>query len=225
MRALIIEDDPAISKLLKSRLHAEHFVVDTAQDGIKGSYAARTNEYDIILLDCVLPKKDGLAVCRDIRNSKIATPIVALSVKKDTNHKVEMLDAGIDDYVTKPFHFSELLARIRALLRRPRELEGDILQIADLSIDRVRHFVMRGKKAVYLARKEYMLLEYLARHRGRVLSRGSILEHVWDAEINPFSNTVEAHIRNLRIKIDKRQKIKLIHTVSGIGYKLDDSLV
>ncbi|MBX4197874.1 response regulator transcription factor [Candidatus Parcubacteria bacterium] len=221
MRILIVEDDPEIRDSLKQSLEAESFAVDSASDGEKGSYMARTNDYDIILLDVALPKKDGCTICTDIRAAGKTTPIMMLSVMADAQEKIRLLNAGADDYMSKPFSFRELMARIRALMRRPTILAPDILTLDDLIVDIPKQKVTRGEKSVYLTRKEFSLLEYLMRHKGIVISRGMIMEHVWNAETDPFSNTIEAHILNIRKKIDTRRKSKLIHTIPGRGYKID----
>lgn len=220
MRILVIEDDKEIIKFLKPALQAESFIVDVAEDGETGSYVARTNDYDLIILDNVLPKKDGKCVCQEIRNKGKNMPIIMLSVKSEIGTKVELLDIGADDYLTKPFSFKELLARIKALLRRPEKIESDILEIDDLVLDENRQVVVRNKKEIYLTRKEFALLEYLMKNQGRVLSRGMIMEHVWDMNVDPFSNTVETHILNLRRKIEHRNAKPLIQTISGRGYKI-----
>lgn len=221
MRILLVEDSKEIVNFLKPSLEAELFAVDVAEDGERGSSLGRTNDYDLIILDNILPKKSGLDVLREIRAKGKNTPIVVLSVKSEATTKVELLNAGADDYLSKPFSLEELLARIRALLRRPKQIEGDILTIDDLSLDIKKQTVTRGRKDIYLTRKEYMLLEYLLRNKGIVLSRGMIMEHVWDMSVDPFSNTIESHILSLRRKIDRPNKKKLIYTVSGRGYKLN----
>jgi len=220
VRILIVEDDKNISAFLKSSLEAENFVADTAEDGEKGSYLARTNDYDLIILDYVMPKKDGLAVCQELRALNKTVPILMLSVKAEIPDRVKLLNVGVDDYVAKPFSFHELLARIRAILRRPRLVQNNPLKFADLVLDSERQMVWKGKKEIYLTRKEFLLLEYFMKNAGRVLSRGLIMEHVWSIDGDPFSNTIEAHILNLRRKVDDGKK-KLIHTVPGRGYKLD----
>jgi DNA-binding response OmpR family regulator len=221
MRILIVEDDEDISRSLKSSLEAETFSVDTAADGETGSYLARTNEYDLVILDFMLPKKDGKTICMEIRQAGKTMPIIMLTVRSTTEAKVELLNTGADDYLTKPFSFHELRARIRALLRRPRELEATTFELNDLTVDTLRQKVVRNGKEVYLTRKEFSLLEYLLKHQGIVVSRGMIMEHVWDAEGDPFSNTIEAHILNLRKKIDASEKKKLIQTIPGRGYTID----
>lgn len=220
MRLLVVEDEPEIKKFLSDALEAECFAVDTATDGEKGSYLGRTNDYDVIILDYILPKKDGVTVCKEIRESGKNTPILALSVKSETNTKVDFLDAGADDYLTKPFSLEELLARIRALLRRPQEITNEIFTIDNLELDTKKHTVKRGGKDIYLTRKEFMFLEYLLRNEGSVVSRAMLMNHVWDMEADPFSNTIEAHVLSLRRKIENKNMKKLIHTVPGMGYKI-----
>jgi DNA-binding response OmpR family regulator len=222
MRILVVEDEEKISLFLKEALEAECFAVDLAKDGEKGSYLGRVNEYDLVVLDNVLPKKTGLQVCAEIRESGKHMPIIVVSVKTDADEKVEFLNAGADDYLAKPFVLTELLARIRALLRRPASIESDVLEVGDLSLCSKTSNVIRAGKKIYLTRKEFMLLQYLMRHSGSVLSRGMILEHVWDMSIDIFSNTIESHILTLRKKIGDRSKAsRLIQTVPGRGYKIE----
>lgn len=223
MRALVIDDDKDISSFLSSSLEAEAFAVDTADDGEKGSYLARTNDYDIVLLDLMLPKKDGGQICREIRASGKTMPIIMLSVASSSERKVDLLDYGADDYLTKPFSFQELMARIRAVLRRPKKIESDILQSGNLCLDSAKQRVTSRDQQVHLTRKEFSLLEYLMRNRGSVVSRGMILEHVWNEESNPFSNTIEAHILNLRRKLSLSKNHDVIHTIPGRGYMIDDT--
>jgi DNA-binding response OmpR family regulator len=225
MRVLVIEDEKKIGAFLKAGLSEKCYSVDLAADGERGSFLARTTEYDLIILDNILPKKTGLEVCKDLRERGRTVPILMLSVKSDTATKVELLNAGADDYLIKPFSLDELLARANALLRRPAAMESDVMQIDDLKMDAVSFAVLRGGKRVYLTRKEFMLLAYLLRHRGTVVSRGMILEHVWDMDGDPFSNTIESHISSLRRKIDLPGRRKLIHTVPGRGYKVDTSKI
>jgi DNA-binding response OmpR family regulator len=222
MKILVVEDDPEIRESLKTSLEAESFAVDTATEGDEGSYLARTNDYDLIILDLGLPKKDGATICTDIRSAGKTMPILMLSVQADTQQKIKLLNAGADDYMAKPFSFKELVARVRALLRRPSQLQSNILEVDDLVVDISRQKVTRGNKEIYLTRKEFSLLEYLIRFKGMVISRGMLMEHVWNAESDPFSNTIEAHILNLRKKIDTAKKTKLIQTIPGRGYKIDD---
>jgi DNA-binding response OmpR family regulator len=221
MRILIIEDEADIRNFLTRNLEKEGFAVDSAEDGNKGSYFARTNDYDVVLLDNILPGQNGTNVAAEIRKSGKTMPIIMVSVKSEVTHKVESLGLGIDDYVTKPFSFQELLARIKAVLRRPYEIKSGVLKLEDLTIDTDKQTVRRGKVDVYLTRKEFSLLECLAKQNGAVLSRGNIMEQVWNAEGDPFSNTIESHILNLRKKIDRGRKRKLIKTVPGRGYRID----
>ena len=220
MRLLIIEDDKEISDFLKMGLEAESFIVDTAFDGERGSYFARCEVYDAILLDYALPKKDGFQICQELRTAGISTPIIMISVKSEAPLRVGLLNLGADDYLIKPFSFEELLARVRAILRRSPLLKSSILCLGDLTLDPSAQRTIKGRREIYLTRKEFILLEYLLSNKGRVVSRGMILEHVWNRESDPFSNTIEAHILNLRKKIDSGKK-KLIHTVPGRGYKME----
>lgn len=221
MNILIVEDNKEMLDSLELLFKDEGFVVDTAQDGDEGFHKANNNCYDIIVLDICLPFKDGMEVCREIRSLGISVPIIMLSVNGDLETKVNLLKIGADDYVTKPFFFAELLARVGALLRRPRKVENAIFEIDDLIIDLDGHTVRRGNKDIWLTMKEFLLLEYLIKNRGRVLSRTEILEHVWDMNANPLTNTIETHITNLRKKIGFRGNGKFIRTVSGVGYKID----
>ncbi|MDA3840414.1 MAG: response regulator transcription factor [Patescibacteria group bacterium] len=221
MKVLVVEDEKQISNFIKKSLEKEHFIVDVAMNGEDGSFKARTNNYDIILLDNVMPKKPGQQVCREIRNDGRSVPILMVSVNSETTTKVDLLNSGADDYLTKPFEVSELLARINALLRRPEKVENEIINIDDLTIDIARHEVSRGDKKITLTKKEYMLLKYLVKNAGIVLSRNMLLENVWDMSVDYFSNTIESHIASLRKKIDVKGKKKLIYTVAGIGYKID----
>lgn len=220
MKILIIEDDISIRNVLRLSLETKGFSVDEAENGDIGSYLARTNHYDIILLDNVLPKKMGGHVCKEIRDSHINTPILILSGKQEVLTKVQLLNSGADDYVTKPFSFAELLARIYALTRRPEQILSPILKIKDLEINFIAQVIKKKEKEVYLTRKEFSLLEFLARNKGNVVTRGQILEHVWEMSVDPFSNTIETHIRNLRVKL-RDTKRSLIISIPGRGYKLN----
>lgn len=222
MRILVVEDEKEIAQSLKKTLEAECFTVDLAHDGEEGSFLARVNDYDLIILDINLPKKEGLEVCRDIRDSGKMVPILIVSVRSETINKVDLLNAGADDYLTKPFSVDELIARVKALLRRPREIKDDIIKVDGLIIDLKKHIVTRSGKEIYFTRKEFMLLEYLMRNEGVILSRAMIMEHVWDMHVDPFSTTIESHIASLRRKIDIKGVKKLIHTVPGMGYVMDD---
>lgn len=221
MRILLIEDDKNITESLKASLESECFIVDIAKDGEEGAYCAQLNNYDLAILDNMLPKKPGIEVCREIRGCGKTLPIIMLSVKSDTASKAELLNAGADDYVTKPFSFDELLARIKAIMRRPKQLENEILQVDNLIMNPARHIAQRGEKEIHLTRKEFLLLKHLLKSEGAVLSRATIMEHIWNMDADPFSNTIETHIANLRKKIDFGKHKKLITTVPGRGYKID----
>jgi len=220
MRLLIIEDELEIGDYLRINLEKEGFVVDYASDGDKGSYFARTNDYDLLIIDHMLPNKLGTDIIREVRGQQKTVPIIMLSAKSDISQKIDTFEAGADDYVTKPFSFQELRARVRALLRRPYTIKGSIYKIDDLTISSENQEVTQNGKRLYLTRKEFLLLECLARDNGHVLSRGTIMENVWDMNVDPFSNTLETHILNLRRKIGKNGK-KIIQTVPGRGYKID----
>ncbi len=220
MKILVVEDDESVRTALKRAFEAECFAVDMAADGEKGSFLARTNEYDLVILDYILPKKNGREVCEEIRKAEKFVPILLLSVQSEVSDKVAALNLGADDYLTKPFAFDELLARVRALLRRPKALQQDVMTFGDLSLDIRGQKVKRGKEDIYLTRKEFMLLEYLLRNQGNVVSRTMLIDHVWDSSLDPFSNTIESHILSLRKKIEKKRK-KIIQTVPGRGYKID----
>lgn len=219
MKLLIIDDDSSVRDTLRLALGALGFAVDYAEDGDHGSYLARTNEYDIIILDNVLPRKQGKNVCREIRDSGRDTPILVLSVKSEILQKIDLLNAGVDDYMTKPFSFDELHARINTLLRRPKTIVQQKLKVKDLELSREKQQVFRKEKEVYLTRKEFSLLELLMKHKDTVVTRGQILEHVWDINADPFSNTIEAHVLNLRKKLGDSRK-KVIQNIPGRGYKI-----
>ena len=218
MKILIIEDNLLLAETLKKALKAQNYNVDIAGDGKSGSYVARTNRYHIILLDLILPEKDGVTVCKEIRSTGITCPIIVLSTQSEIPDKITMLKIGADDYVTKPFSLEELIARINALTRRPYKILEDIMVLEDLTIDTNTQTVTKEGQEIYLTRKEYTLLHCFARNEGKIISRGRILEEVWEKDCNPFTNTIETHVRNLRRKIESNKK--LIHTISGRGYKL-----
>jgi DNA-binding response OmpR family regulator len=221
MKILIIEDEQEIAENIKSSLQAEFFVVDVASDGEHGLFMALTNDYDLVILDNTLPKKSGMEVCREIRLHKKNLPIIILSVISETSKKVELLETGADDYLTKPFSFQELLARIKAVLRRPKHLQDEILCVDNLEMDLGRNIVKRAGEDIHLTRKQYMLLEYLMRHQGSVVTRSMLMEHVWETDVDPFSNTIETHILSLRKKLkNKEGQLELIHTIAGRGYKI-----
>jgi DNA-binding response OmpR family regulator len=221
MRILVVEDEARIRDLLRITLEEHCFSVDTASDGERGCYLARTTDYDLILLDNMLPKAMGLEVCRHIRSIGKSVPIMMLSVKGDPASKAELLNAGADDYLSKPFSYEELLARIQALLRRPPQIMAEVLKADNLVLDAAVYRVERGGEDIQLTRKEFMLLKYLLRNKGFVVSRSMLLEHVWDMDADPFSNTVESHVASLRRKIERPKRKKLIRTVPGFGYRLE----
>jgi DNA-binding response OmpR family regulator len=224
MRILVIEDDHNTGHFLKAALGERCYAVDLENDGEAGYRRARAEDYDLIVLDNMLPGKLGIDICRELREAGKTMPILMLSVESSTEKKVDLLRCGADDYVTKPFSIEEMTARIEALLRRPRQMLEKQLQVDDLTLDRDTFGAMRGGTSVYLTLKEYELLEYLMRNQGRVVSRGMILEHVWDMNADLFSNTIETHIMKLRRKIDTTGRKKLIHTVPGRGYKMSLAL-
>jgi len=221
MKILVVEDDKDTLDFLKPSLKAEGFVVDTAENGTDGISMTLANNYDLVILDFNLPDKNGDLVCQEIRKKGKTTPILILTVDTEVNNKVKLLNLGADDYLTKPFSFEELLARVKALLRRPEKIEKEILQVNNLTLDRKKQKVTRAKREIYLTLKEFQLLEYLIRHQGEVISKISILENIWDSEVDLFSNAIETHISNLRKKIDKNSPKKLIKTISGRGYKIE----
>lgn len=221
MRILIIEDDDELKDLLKQSLKAEAFSIDTASTGSEGSYLARTNRYNLILLDYMLPHKNGDTVCKEIRLAGVTCPIIIVSIESEIVDKVHLLESGADDYVCKPFSFNELLARIHSLLRRPYVIQEPVLTLDDLTIDTNARNVSKQGRQIYLTRKEYMLLECFARKAGKIITRSEIMEEVWNNDTDPFSNTVEAHVRNLRKKIEDSSEKRYIHTIPGRGYKFD----
>lgn len=222
MRVLLIEDDVTIARLLKEGLEDESYAVDVANDGSEGYRTAVADDYDVIILDIMLPGMNGYEVCRALRNDGNKTPILMLTARDTERDIVEGLDTGADDYLAKPFSFDVLLARIRALLRRPNEKLEEILQVGDLKLDPSSKKVTRASQEINLTAKEYGVLEYLMRNKGKVLSKEQIISHVWDFDADVLPNNVELFIMFLRRKIDKPFKSKLIHTVSGFGYKLEE---
>jgi len=220
MKALLVEDDSSIRNVLRMSLESENFIVDEAEDGEQGSYIGRVNEYDIIILDNMLPKKRGKQVCQEIREAGKHTPIIILSARNEVLEKVDLLQSGADDYITKPFSFEEFMARIATVTRRPKQIASTIYKVGDLFLNSDTHEVTRRDSKIYLTRKEFALLEYLMKQEGKVVSRGTLMEHVWDMNVDPFSNTLEAHIMNLRKKIGSNKRNKLIHTIPGRGYKI-----
>jgi DNA-binding response OmpR family regulator len=222
MRILIVEDEHRIANTVKKGLEQERYAVDVAYTGTEGFDLAVTEEYDLIILDLMLPGMDGLVICKELRKKQIHVPILILTAKGQIEDKVEGLDCGADDYLTKPFSFEELLARIRALSRRPKSSIDTTLILEDLKLDPKSFSVERGGKIIQLSHKEFSLLEYLMRYAKKVLTKEQIISHVWDYDADILPNTVEVNIRNLRKKIDFpfKNKKPLIHTVRGFGYKI-----
>lgn len=218
MRILIVEDEIKVANFIKKGLEEEHHAVDTAYEGETGLYMAEVNDYDLIVLDLMIPKIEGLEVLRRIRANQNTVPILVLTAKNTVEDIVRGLDAGCDDYLTKPFEFKEFLARIRALLRREKTDKDPLLKIADLTLSLVTHKVMRGGKEIELTSKEYALLEYFMRNPDRVLTRTMISEHVWDYHFDSMTNVVDVYVNYLRKKIDRGFEPRLIHTIRGVGY-------
>jgi heavy metal response regulator len=220
MRILVIEDEKKVAHFIKKGLEEEHYAVDIAYDGETGLYMIEVNEYDLVVLDLMIPKIDGWEVLKRIRENKNNVPILILTARDSVDDIVKGLDSGCDDYLTKPFEFKEFLARIRALLRRDKTEKEPILKIADLTLSPVTHKVTRAGKEIELTSKEYALLEYFMRNPGKVLTRTMISEHVWDYHFDYMTNVIDVYVNYLRKKIDKDFEPKLIHTIRGVGYIL-----
>ncbi|WP_404789722.1 response regulator [Altericista sp. CCNU0014] len=223
MRVLVVEDDSGIAQSIQKGLIEAGYVVDVASDGESGLHHTTVAEYDIIVLDIMLPKLDGLQVVRSLRTRGIKTPVLLLTARNSVEDRVRGLDAGADDYLPKPFEFTELLARLRALLRRPPLQANPVLQLADLEMDVATHRICRAGQPIELSPREFTLLEYLMRHPRQVLTRNQILEHTWSSDFYGDSNVVDVYIGYLRRKIDKGFHPPLLHTVRGIGYRLSIS--
>lgn len=220
MKILVVEDEERVAQFIQKGLKEEGHAVDVSYDGEDGGFLAEVNDYDLILLDVMLPKKNGINVCREIRARGVVTPVLMLTARDSVEDRVRGLDAGADDYLVKPFAFEELLARVRALLRRRADTKTPTLQLADLELDPITRLVTRAGKPIRLTTKEYSLLEYLLRNANKVLSRTLIGEHVWDMNFDPESNVIDVYISHLRNKIDKGQDVALLHTMRGQGYLL-----
>lgn len=223
MRILVVEDDQKIARAVKKGLEQERFATDLAFDGQEGLGLAMTEDYDLLIIDRMLPEVDGIQICRAVREAKKKVPILFLTAKDKISDRVEGLDAGADDYLVKPFAFEELLARIRALLRRPTDQLDNELIVGDLSLNSYTFIVKRGEKKINLSAKEFALLEYLMRNKGRIITKNQIISHVWDYDADILPNTVEVYIGYLRNKIDRpfKNKPELIKTVRGFGYKIE----
>lgn len=223
MRLLIIEDEQRLANVIKKGFTEDGFAVDLAFDGEEGFFLASSESYDAIILDITLPKKDGLSVCRELRAQGIRTPILMLTAKVTLEDKVAGLDTGADDYLTKPFAFTELRSRIHALIRRNSHELSSQLTISDLVLDPMKHTVSRGGTHISVTPKEFSVLELLLRHKDEVVTRTMITEHVWDYNFDGMSNVVDVFVASLRRKIDKKSSKKLIHTLHGVGYKISET--
>lgn len=220
MKILIIEDEKKVVSFIKSGLKSEGFTVETAYDGEEGLFKAKEDDYDLIVLDIMLPKMDGISLCKELRKAGKNLPIIMLTARDAVEDRIAGLNAGADDYLTKPFSFAELLARIQALSRRSTNISQPRLQLADLTLDPDAYLVMRGKKQIDLSPTEFKLLKYLMENSGRLLSKTILLEKVWGYDFSPESNIVDVYIKYLRDKIDHGFKKKLLQTVRGVGYKI-----
>lgn len=220
MRILLVEDESRVAGFIGRGLREQAYAVDVAADGEQALYLASINDYDLVVLDVMLPKKDGYAVCRELRAGGFRTPILMLTARDAVDDRVSGLDAGADDYLVKPFDFKELLARMRALLRRSADLRPPVAQVADLTLDTTSHCVRRSGRKVSLTAKEYALLEYLVLNQGRVVGREQISQHVWDDAFDPLSNVIDVYVKRLRAKLDAGFTPRLIHTRRGEGYIL-----
>jgi len=220
MRILLIEDEKKLASFIARGLREQHYTVDVAHDGLEGLFLAETNPYDLIVLDLILPGKDGISICRELREKGNDVPVLMLTAKDRLDDKVSGLDSGADDYLTKPFAFAEFLARVRVLLRRNYKNRDTILKAGDLTLDQVTHRVTRAGREIELTPTEYALLEYLMLNAGRAVTRTMISEHVWSQDFDSFSNVINVYINYLRKKVDADFDEKLIHSVRGVGYTI-----
>ena len=224
MKILIVEDEVKIGNSIKKGLEQELFVVDVANDGTTGLDLALSEKYDLIILDRLLPGIDGVEICKKLRLEKNTVPILLLTAKGQVSDRVEGLNSGADDYLVKPFAFEELLARVKALLRRPQNRASNILKVSDLTLDTTSFEVKRENKSINLSQKEFIFLKYLMRHKDKIVTKDQIISNVWDYDSDILSNTIEVYIKHLREKIDKpfKDKMPLIKTVRGFGYKIGE---
>jgi DNA-binding response OmpR family regulator len=225
MRILVVEDEAKLARAIKKALELQKYAVDLAEDGQEALDVALSEAPDLILLDAMLPKKDGFRVCRELRQAGLHSPILMLTAKGQIQDKIAGLDAGADDYMVKPFSFEELFARIRALLRRLGQDKDPVLRVADLELNPQTLLVKRAGKNVTLSTKEFAILEYLLRHKNSVISREQLLDHVWNYDAEVLPSTVEVHIKHLRDKIDSQKQATLIETVRGFGYVIREKKV
>lgn len=223
MKILIVEDNDSIRNVLRMSLESNSYTVDEADNGEDAVYLAKINDYDLIILDIIMPKKSGLDACKEIRGYGINIPIIILSTKNDVLSKIELLDCGADDYISKPFSFAELYARIKTLLRRPKKIEDTVLISGNVKLNIQTQDVTVKSKKIYLTRKEFSILELFMKNPGKLVTRTMIMEHAWDINANPFSNTIESHILNLRKKLGDKGK-KIICSLPGRGYKISELL-
>jgi len=224
MRILIVEDEHKIANSIKKGLEQETYAVDIAYDGEEGFDLASTEEFDLIILDLMLPKMDGVSICKKLREEKIHTPILILTAKGQIEDKVNGLNCGADDYLTKPFSFLELIARVKALTRRPKQVIDPILKVGNLALDTINYEVKRSGKSIKLSKKEFALLEYFMRHKGKILNKDQIINHVWEYDSDVLPNTVEVYVGYLRNKVDKpfKNEKPLLQTLRGFGYKIEE---
>lgn len=220
MRFLLVEDEPRVARFIAKGLREQGYAIDTAPDGDEALFKASISDYDLIILDVMLPRKNGFDVCKGLRAAGTKSPILMLTARDSVDDRVNGLDSGADDYLAKPFDFKELLARTRALLRRAKDLRPEILQVADLTVNTASHSVIRSGKSISLTAKEYSLLEFFMLREDKIVSRRDIGEHVWDENFDPFSNVIDVYVRRLRKKIDENFDPPLIHTRRGEGYML-----
>ena len=223
MRILLIEDEHRLANVVKKGLTEEGFAVDCAYDGEEGQYLSESESYDLIILDVMLPKIDGVSLCRELRKKNVKTPILMLTAKSTLENKVEGLDSGADDYLTKPFAFAELRSRIHALIRRSKQGSSPILKIADLELDPIKHIVKKDRKVITLTPKEFAVLELLMRHKDEAVTRTMITEHVWDYNFDSMSNVIDVFVASISRKIEKGAKVKLIQRIHGGGYKIREN--
>ena len=224
MRILLAEDDSSIREVLKMALESNSYTVDAACNGEEAVYFSKINQYDLIVLDIIMPQKSGFEACREMRAHGIKIPILILSSKNDVLSKIELLNSGADDYITKPFSFEELLARLKSLSRRPKNIADEVLVAGRVKLNTNTQEVFVKNKRIYLTRKEFSILELMMRHPGKLITRSMLLEHAWDMNANPFSNTIESHILNLRKKLGDKQK-QIIRSLPGRGYKISELVV